>query len=230
MTLKTPQPAIPSSSPPPPPRAAGGARKEARYKTLLLFGAPGSGKGTQGKIIGTIPGFFHVACGDIFRSLDLQSEMGRTFWQFSSTGRLVPDQLTVDLWKQYMIGMEYVNRFFPETEIAVLDGIPRNVEQARLLEDTLDVLKVIHLKCDDVDKMVERLRRRALRENRFDDANDDVIAKRMQTYDSETRPVLEFYPPERVTRIDATLSQIQVLNEIVKILVPLKETPDLSNR
>jgi len=50
-----------------------------RYQCVLLFGAPGSGKGTQGKIIGTIPGFFHTACGDIFRSLDLTSDMGRIF-------------------------------------------------------------------------------------------------------------------------------------------------------
>ncbi len=50
-----------------------------RYRTILLFGAPGSGKGTQGKIIGAIPGFFHSATGDIFRTLDLKSEMGRKF-------------------------------------------------------------------------------------------------------------------------------------------------------
>ena len=54
-----------------------------RYKTILLFGAPGSGKGTQGKILGAIPGFFHTACGDIFRSLDLSSEMGRIAWEYS---------------------------------------------------------------------------------------------------------------------------------------------------
>ena len=63
-----------------------------RYKTILLFGAPGSGKGTQGKILGAIPGFFHTACGDIFRSLDLSSEMGRIAWEYSSRGELVPDQ------------------------------------------------------------------------------------------------------------------------------------------
>ena len=50
-----------------------------RYRTILLFGAPGSGKGTQGKIIGQIPGFHHNSTGDIFRSLDLQSDMGRKF-------------------------------------------------------------------------------------------------------------------------------------------------------
>jgi adenylate kinase len=197
-----------------------------RYKTILLFGAPGSGKGTQGKILGSIPGFFHTACGDIFRSLDLQSEMGRIAWEYSSRGELVPDEFTVKLWKSYIKGMEMVNQFHPETEILVLDGIPRNVPQAQLLEDTLDVLKVIHLRCADMKKMVERLRRRALRENRLDDANDKVIKHRLGVYEKETRPVLDFYPPERIVKVDATMSQIRVLSDIIKILVPLKEEMD----
>lgn len=197
-----------------------------RYKSVLLFGAPGSGKGTQGKIIGTIPGFFHTACGDIFRSLDLSSEMGRIFWEYSSHGQLVPDEFTVKLWKQYIKGMELIQQFRPTTEILVLDGIPRNVEQARLLEDTLDVVKIIHLQCSDLAKMVERLRRRALKENRFDDANDEVIQKRLMVYDVETKPVLDFYPADKVARIDATMSQMRVLSEIIKILVPLKEAAD----
>ena len=195
-----------------------------RYKCVLLFGAPGSGKGTQGKIIGTIPGFFHTACGDIFRSLDLTSEMGKVFWQYSSEGRLVPDEFTVKLWKQYIRGMEMINQFRPATEILVLDGIPRNVEQARLLEDTLDVVKIIHLQCADKDKMVERLRRRALKENRFDDANDEVIRERLVVYETETKPVLDYYPEEVIVRVDATMSQIRVLHSIIDVLVPLKES------
>src|SRR5438477_3153719 len=197
-----------------------------RYKSVLLFGAPGSGKGTQGKILGAIPGFFHTACGDIFRSLDLSSEMGRIAWEYSSRGELVPDEFTVKLWKQYIKGMEMVNQFHPETEILVLDGIPRNVMQAQLLEDTLDVLKVVHLRCTDMSKMVERLRRRALKENRLDDANDKVIQHRLGVYEKETRPVLDFYPPERIVKVDATMSQIRVLSDIIKILVPLKEEMD----
>lgn len=199
-----------------------------RYKSILLFGAPGSGKGTQGKILGNIPGFYHSACGDVFRTLDLQSEMGRIFWQYSSKGQLVPDEFTIRLWKQYIRGMEYTNTFHPETEILVLDGIPRNVQQARLLEDTLEVVKIIHLVCTDMSKMVERLRRRALKENRFDDANDQVIAKRLRVYEAETHPVLECYPADRIVRVDATMSQIRVLSEIVGILVPLKEEVDRS--
>jgi adenylate kinase len=197
-----------------------------RYKTILLFGAPGSGKGTQGKILGAIPGFFHTACGDIFRSLDLQSEMGRIAWEYSSRGELVPDEFTVKLWKQYIKGTEMVNQFHPETEILVLDGIPRNVKQAQLLEDTLDVLKVIHLRCTDMAKMVERLRRRALKENRLDDANDKVIQHRLEVYEKETRPVLDFYPPNKIQKVDATMSQIRVLSDIIKIIVPLKEEMD----
>src|SRR3954452_3262657 len=199
-----------------------------RYRTILLFGAPGSGKGTQGKIIGQIPGFHHNSTGDIFRSLDLQSEMGRKFWEYAGRGELVPDEFTIKLWKQYIKGVEMVNRFHPETEILVLDGIPRNVKQAQLLEDTLDVLKVVHLRCTDMSKMVERLRRRALKENRLDDANDKVIQHRLEVYERETRPVLDFYPPNNIVKVDATKSQIRVLSDIIKILVPLKEESDKS--
>ena len=196
-----------------------------RYRTILLFGAPGSGKGTQGKIIGNIPGFHHNATGDIFRSLDLQSTMGRTFWEYAGRGQLVPDEFTISLWKQFIKGLELVNQFHPETEFLVLDGIPRTLKQAQLLEDTLDVVAIIYLRAEKA-KMVERLRRRALKENRLDDASDEVINKRMEVFERETRPTLDFYPKEIVHRIDATMSQIRVLNEIVRLLVPMKERLD----
>ena len=198
-----------------------------RYRSILLFGAPGSGKGTQGKIIGNIPGFHHSATGDIFRSLDLQSETGRKFWEYAGRGELVPDEFTISLWKQYIKGMEMVNQFHPDTEFLVLDGIPRNLAQAKLLEDTLEVVLIIYLRAD-LQKMVERLRRRALKENRFDDASDEVIKKRLDVYERDTRPVLDYYAPEKVYRVDATMSQIRVLSEIVKVMVPLKEQLDAS--
>jgi adenylate kinase len=197
-----------------------------RYKAILLFGAPGSGKGTQGKILGSIPGFFHSATGDIFRSLDLQSEMGRLFWEYAGRGQLVPDEFTIKVWKQFMLGMEMVNQFHPETQVLVLDGLPRTVGQAQLLEDTIDVYKVIYLVCSDLNKMVERLRRRALKENRFDDANDTVIRKRLEVYERDTHPVLKCYPPEKIVQIDAVQPQIRVLSEIIKVVAPLKEQMD----
>jgi adenylate kinase len=197
-----------------------------RYKAILLFGAPGSGKGTQGKIIGQIPGFFHFSTGDIFRSLDLRSEMGRTVWEYSSKGLLVPDEITIKLVKQRLLGLEMLNQFFPESEILVLDGIPRSVRQAELLAKEVDVLKVIYLRCADLSKMVERLRRRALKENRVDDANDAVIRRRLEVYEWDTRPVLSSYPDDKIVRIDAMQPMIKVLDDIIKVISPLKEEMD----
>lgn len=193
-----------------------------RLKTVLLFGAPGSGKGTQGKILGAIPGFYHSSTGDIFRSLDFQSEIGRMFWEFAAKGMLVPDDVVIKVWTQFIVGMEYTNIFHPETQILILDGMPRNVNQAKLLEDTLDVMKVIHLVADN-EKMVERLRRRALKENRFDDANDAVVKRRLEIYDRETKPILEYYAQDKVVKVDAMQSQLRVLTDIIKIMTPLKE-------
>ena len=197
-----------------------------RYKSILLFGAPGSGKGTQGKILGSIPGFYHSATGDIFRSLDLQSEMGRIFWEYAGKGKLVPDEITIRLWKQYIKGMEMINQFHPHNEILVLDGIPRNLKQAELLDDTIDVVKVIHLVCPDMSKMVERAPPARLRENRFDDASDEVIRRRLEVYERDTHAGAELLSAGEVVRVEATMSQIRVLSQLVEFLVPLKEEHD----
>src|SRR3954447_13922650 len=113
-----------------------------RYKTILLFGAPGSGKGTQGKIIGTIPGFTHTSTGDIFRSLDLTSPVGRKFHEYARRGQLVPDAFTIDLWKQDREAPEYINQFHRDPEFLVLDRLPRNLTQQKLLADVLEVRAV----------------------------------------------------------------------------------------
>jgi adenylate kinase len=154
-----------------------------KYRTILLFGAPGAGKGTQGKVLGTIPNFFHCACGDVFRSLTADSPVGRIFIEYSGRGQLVPDQPTVDLWSQFIESSTRSGRFHPDRDTLVLDGIPRNVAQAEMLRETLDVRAVFYLHCTDMNKMVERLQRRALKENRLDDANLEVIRSRLKVYD-----------------------------------------------
>lgn len=66
---------------------------------FLILGPPGSGKGTQGRILGSVPRFFHFACGDVFRSIDTRTALGKQFVDYSSRGELVPDELTIELWK-----------------------------------------------------------------------------------------------------------------------------------
>jgi len=194
-----------------------------RYQTILLFGAPGAGKGTQGKILGSIPGFFHLSCGEVFRSLDMTSELGRVFLQYSSKGELVPDDVTVKMWQQNMHAQTVLSRFKPNQDVLVLDGIPRNVAQAKLLQKHLDVLLVVHLICPDKEKMFERLRKRALKENRVDDAREDVIRHRWEVYERETFPVLAFYSKQVIREVPAVGSPARVLQHILEVVVPVQE-------
>jgi adenylate kinase len=189
-----------------------------KFRTTLLFGAPGSGKGTQGKILGTIPNFYHFSCGDIFRNLTPDTELGKVFLEYSSRGQLVPDEPTIRLWQHNIQMAEQDGSFNPKTDTLVLDGIPRNLRQAQMLKSMVKVRFVFYLSCPDMSKLVGRLQRRALRENRLDDANIKVIRQRLETYERETRPVLDYYGSDVVRTIDSTQTPINVLRDILRIL------------
>ncbi len=187
-----------------------------KYQTYLLFGPPGSGKGTQGKTLGTVPRFFHCACGDVFRSIDTRTAVGRAFLDYSSKGQLVPDEITVQLWKARIDAAVDAHTFKPDIDILVLDGIPRNVAQAEIMDDLINVEKVFHLSCPNRDALMERLKKRALKDNRLDDANEEVITRRLAIYETESKPVLSYYGPKRITRIDATEPPHKVLLHILE--------------
>src|SRR5262249_3931592 len=190
-----------------------------KYRTILLFGAPGAGKGTQGKILGTIPNFFHCACGDVFRSLKTDSPMGRIFLDYSSRGELVPDETTVELWREFINASTKTGRFRPDQDTLVLDGIPRNEHQADMLNATLKVVAICYLRCTHVADLIERLQKRALKENRLDDANIDVIRTRLETYERESKPVLDYYGQKLLHRINADQTPAKVLFDILRHLV-----------
>lgn len=195
-----------------------------RFQTILLFGAPGSGKGTQGKILGQIPGFFHLSCGDVFRSMDINSDLGRIFREYSSRGELVPDEVTVKMWAQNIHAQTTLSIYKPHADLLILDGIPRNPNQANLMQEHINVLQIIHLVCRDKEKMIERLQRRALKENRADDAKESVIRRRWEVYEAETRPVLDCYPKSVIAEVDAIGSPAAVLQHVLEKVVPIQET------
>ena len=194
---------------------------DVRRPAILILGAPGAGKGTQGKILGAIPRFFHCACGDIFRSMDTRTDIGRRFVEYSSRGELVPDELTVELWRSQVENWAESHVYKPDIDILVLDGIPRNVHQAKIIAGFLDVHQVFHLTCPDRSELARRMRKRALKENRIDDASDTVIAQRIETYDAETRPILEHYPDEMITVVDAMRPPVEVLGDVIRRIVSL---------
>jgi adenylate kinase len=187
-----------------------------KYRSMLLFGAPGVGKGTQGKILGAIPHFFHCACGDVFRNLRAESPLARTFIEYSGRGQLVPDEQTIQLWKHFIKNNTEIGRFNPATDTLVLDGIPRNVQQAKILRNTLEVTAVFYMRTKDEESLVARMQRRAIKENRLDDANLAVIRDRLHVYENETKPVLKFYGRKLVHTINADQSPAKVLADILR--------------
>ena len=193
----------------------------AKRPAILMLGAPGSGKGTQGKILGSIPRFFHCACGDVFRSLDTRTALGRQFVEYSSRGELVPDELTIDLWKAQIDNLADTHIYKPDIDCLILDGIPRNVRQAELLDRHIEVHQIFHLSCPNRDELARRMRKRALKDNRIDDASDKVINQRIATYEAETKPILAYYPSEKVLDIDATQPPVKVVGEIIQRILQL---------
>jgi len=97
----------------------------------------------------------------------------------------------------------------------VLDGIPRNLSQAELMKDIINVRKIFHLIVPDRTKLITRMKRRAVKENRFDDAKESVIIDRLDTYEALTRPLLDYYGKDLVVEIDALKPPVVVLSEIL---------------
>jgi adenylate kinase len=191
-----------------------------RYLSILLIGPPGVGKGTQGKMLGAIPGFFHLATGDMFRSLDKESEIGLEFTRYSSQGLLVPDFLTVRLWRQHVKELIARELYFPANNILLLDGIPRSEPQAETMREFIDPFMVIHLVCKDLDEMVRRMQKRATEQGRPDDTDEAIIRRRFQVYKEQTAPVLACYDKSIISNIDALGTQAEVLLRILSKVVP----------
>ncbi len=201
-----------------------------RYRCVPLFGPPGVGKGTQGGILATIPGFFHLSVGDVFRSIDIGSRDGRDVYQHISRGELVPDELTIKIWRKAVEAYVALSRFKPREDLLILDGMPRNVQQVKMVEEYLEIHRIIYLKCSDEEDMVHRIRRRAIRENRTDDANEDVIRHRFEVYHRVTAPVLEQYDPAVIYEVDANGSPAEVLRSILDCLIPVQNELFEANR
>lgn len=193
------------------------------YRAILLFGPPGVGKGTQGKLLGAIPGFFHLATGDMFRGLDKNSQLGQEFLSYSSRGELVPDELTVRLWEQHTAGLAESGQYRPASDILVLDGIPRSLTQSKALDDKIQPLCLIHLICPDIDEMVHRMKGRALKEGRHDDADEKVIRRRFEVYAAETAPVLGHYDASLIHDIDGVGKPVRVLRDVLDVVTELHD-------
>jgi adenylate kinase len=198
-----------------------------RYRSIILFGMPGSGKGTQGAVLGQLPTLIHISMGDVFRKIPRNGRFGREIEQYTSQGLMVPDDLTVRIFERHLNILEMQELIMPEQHTLVLDGLPRSYSQAERLDSFIDVLQIFHLKINNTAMAIERLRARALRENRLDDMSDEVIRRRLQTYHDETFQTLSFYPTDLIFDVDAGRRMIEVLcdtaNRLAEITRPVAE-------
>jgi len=157
---------------------------------LLVLGPQGAGKGTQAQRIAADFGIPHISTGDMFRAgIDAQTPLGRRVQPILASGELVPDALTVELIGDRLSAPDAAEGF-------ILDGFPRNLEQATALDELLESLDrrldaVLFFDLSD-DVAMERLLKRASLENRADDT-PEVIQRRLAIYHRETKPVIEHY-------------------------------------
>ena len=193
------------------------------YRSVVLAGPPGVGKGTQGKLLSHIPGIFHLSSGDMFRELDEDSELGKLFHQYATHGEFVPDDITIKTWLEYVRNKVEQKVFNPETDLLLLDGIPRSITQAELLSPYTNVLKILFMVCEDREVMFERIRGRALKERRRDDADELVVRYRWDYYKRYTEPLIDHYPQELVRIIDADTIPAEVLSQILATIVPIQK-------
>jgi len=158
---------------------------------LILFGKPGSGKGTQASLIKNKYSLVHISTGDVFRkNMSNKTDLGMLAKGYMEKGELVPDEVTVNMLKEEL-------EYHLPCEGFIFDGFPRTSYQAEKLDALLTKYSLnIHLTIAlDVDNetLIKRLLNRGKSSGRADDQSEDKINKRLQEYDKKTKPLIEFY-------------------------------------
>lgn len=191
-----------------------------RIEALVLFGPPGSGKGTQGRILGAAPGFVHVDMGAVLRGFDASRGIGREIAGYLARGELVPDRTVVRVLTTHLRALEERGDMRRTRDVAVLDGVPRTAAQARALDEHVQVRRIVVLTAER-GALAERLAARARAQGREDDARHAVVARRFAAFDAARDELLAVYPAPRVTEVDAVGGPLTVARRVFDAVVDL---------
>jgi adenylate kinase len=186
-----------------------------KYQALLLIGPPGSGKGTIGKKLALVTDQLHLSSGDIFRSLDKNSPNGILQRQYTDKGQLVPDEITIKIVLAHIQNLINTNVFNPEKQKIILDGIPRTLLQAQMMQETFDFKKILVLDIPDKQILFDRIKKRALIEGRTDDMDQAVLENRYNIYKNQTEVLLNYFPESIQVHINADQKPIPVLRDVL---------------
>ena len=161
---------------------------------IVIFGAPGSGKGTQSERIVEKYGINHISTGDVLRAgIKNGTELGKTAKGYIDQGQLIPDELMIDI-------LASVFDSFEDSKGVIFDGFPRTIAQAEALKKMLaergqDVTVMVDLEVPE-DELMTRLIKRGKDSGRADD-NEETIKKRLHVYHSQTAPLIDWYKNEK---------------------------------
>ncbi|MBO4786056.1 MAG: adenylate kinase [Prevotella sp.] len=187
-------------------------------KNIVIFGAPGSGKGTQSNLLIEHYGLGHISTGDVLRNeIKNGTELGKLAQSYIEKGNLIPDDLMVDI-----LASVY-DSFGPAHKGVIFDGFPRTIPQAEALKEMLDkrghkIAAMIELDVPE-DELMKRLILRGQQSGRADD-NEETIKKRLDVYRSQTQPLIEWYKSEGLHH------HIQGLGELNRIFEDIKKVVD----
>ena len=158
---------------------------------LILFGPPGSGKGTQAAKLVDCYDLVHISTGDLFRT-EMQdgTELGKEAKAYMSRGELVPDEVTIGILRNKMLAHR-------ETDGFIFDGFPRTVPQAEALDQLLSMMdqQIDALIMLDVpeEEIVKRIMLRGQNSSREDDNNEEIVRNRFKVYQEKTAPIYNYY-------------------------------------
>lgn len=158
---------------------------------LILFGPPGSGKGTQAKNLVKRYELLHISTGDLFRyEMGNDTPLGQKAKSYIKKGELVPDEVTIGMLKNKVNAN-------PDVKGYIFDGFPRTIAQAEALDEFLgskgqSISRLLSLNVDD-EELVVRLLNRGKTSGRADDNDESIIRNRIEVYKSETSPVFDHY-------------------------------------
>ena len=191
-------------------------------KNIILIGPPGAGKGTQAKLVSEKLGLIHISTGDLIREEQANdTKIGKLANQLIDKGNFLPDNIVITMVKQKIINN-------PKAAGFIFDGFPRTVDQAKSLDEFLNIRKtpinkIVLLNISD-DVIKNRITERASKENRADDT-PEVVQNRINVYNKQTVPVLSYYKNSSlfaanrgIVNIEANKSKEEVLSEIENVL------------
>jgi adenylate kinase len=191
--------------------------KRIQMKNIVIFGAPGSGKGTQSDLLIEHYGLGHISTGDVLRNEIKQgTELGKTAQSYIDKGNLIPDELMIS------ILANVYDSFGRSHKGVIFDGFPRTIPQAEALKKMLDergdkVAAMIELDVPE-DELMTRLIKRGQESGRADD-NEETIKKRLVVYHSQTQPLIEWYKQEGLHHhIDGLGTLERIFADIQKVI------------